>query len=105
MSVCRECADGKHQNYDGTAWDNAADGSVPCLCDDPAHVVLGLTQSPLDDALYHAREELTDARIRLDELIISACSSHELRQHRDGLPPWCEHCYRTADGIRVPRTG
>lgn len=34
---CRECAEGKHPNCDGTAWDNEADAPAECTCPDRGH--------------------------------------------------------------------
>lgn len=34
LTICPECAQGKHVNCDGTAWDNALDQEVPCACHD-----------------------------------------------------------------------
>jgi hypothetical protein len=38
-AVCPECQQGKHQNCDGTAWDNQADAPGTCHCPDPSHQV------------------------------------------------------------------
>lgn len=35
--ICPECAQGKHGNCDGTAWDNQADVGVPCDCAEVQH--------------------------------------------------------------------
>lgn len=36
-SVCPECQQGKHDNCEGQAWDNAADAPGPCQCPDESH--------------------------------------------------------------------
>lgn len=35
MSTCPECAQGKHVNCDGRAWDNDTDTITACLCPCP----------------------------------------------------------------------
>lgn len=35
MFTCPECREGKHQNCDGRAWDNAKDDYTPCNCAKP----------------------------------------------------------------------
>jgi recombination protein RecT len=35
--TCPECQQGKHQNCEGQAWDNDADGPVACACADESH--------------------------------------------------------------------
>lgn len=37
MPICPECAQGKHRNCDGTAWDDQADERTTCACPDEAH--------------------------------------------------------------------
>jgi hypothetical protein len=37
VAICPECQQGKHQNCEGQAWDDAADAPGPCACADPAH--------------------------------------------------------------------
>jgi hypothetical protein len=38
----------------------------------------------------------------LTQLMRKYCPGpHEMRQHRDGLPPWCKQCRRTSDGRRI----
>ena len=101
--ICPECAAGKHPNCDGTAWDHDTDRAALCCCDNAAHVREGLTQTPLQDVLDVTRGEIYALRARIDELILSACPTHELRQHRDRQPPWCEKCRRTADGYLIPQ--
>lgn len=34
---CPECAQGKHGNCDGTAWDDESDGEAVCPCQEAGH--------------------------------------------------------------------
>lgn len=53
------------------------------------------------DALRKRRD---NAQRRLIETVEGSClgvlgGGHQPRQHRDGKPPWCGACGRTADGL------
>lgn len=37
LRFCPECAAGKHQNCDGTAWDHEADEPTTCTCPAAEH--------------------------------------------------------------------
>lgn len=37
MFVCPECAQGKHRNCDGNAWDPSLDELTGCTCPDEIH--------------------------------------------------------------------
>lgn len=62
LLFCRECAEGKHVNCDGTAWSNELDGPAPCTCPDQSH-----GDPPFARALVETRTEYREAFDRLND--------------------------------------
>jgi hypothetical protein len=59
-AVCRECAEGKHQNCDTTAWSDEADAPTACSCthprllDEPAPLGEAVLDMTLDTSRWQA---------------------------------------------------
>lgn len=54
-----------------------------------------------EQAINDARNQLVAAEAALTTAILAACPNHFPVQHRDGKPPWCGRCGRTAKGLLV----
>lgn len=55
-----------------------------------------------DTEIDAASTTLIKSASHLTQLMREHCPGpHNMRQHRDGQPPWCKACKRATDGRRI----